>query len=82
MPALVAHAHEHLVGVVSVFFVYLTPLKLRNSNINNPQRLFASDDAGARILVAGSAIFNTPDPERATRELKAAANGALASSSR
>ena len=38
--------------------------------------------AGARILVAGSAIFNTPDPERATRELKAAANGALASSSR
>jgi ribulose-phosphate 3-epimerase len=33
--------------------------------------------AGARILVAGNAIFNTPDPERATRELKAAANGAL-----
>ena len=33
--------------------------------------------AGARIVVAGSAIFNTPDPERATRELKAAALGAL-----
>ena len=33
--------------------------------------------AGARILVAGSAIFNTPDPERATRELKAAAISAL-----
>ena len=32
--------------------------------------------AGARILVAGSAIFGTPDPERATRELKAAALGA------
>ena len=30
-------------------------------------------DAGARILVAGNALFNTPDPERATRELKAAA---------
>ena len=29
--------------------------------------------AGARILVAGNAIFNTPDPERALRELKAAA---------
>jgi len=29
--------------------------------------------AGARILVAGAAIFNTPDPERATRELKSAA---------
>ena len=29
--------------------------------------------AGARILVAGSAIFHSPDPERATRELKAAA---------
>ena len=29
--------------------------------------------AGARILVAGSAVFNTPDPERAVRELKAAA---------
>ena len=34
--------------------------------------------AGARILVAGSAIFHTPDPERATRELKAAAQSALA----
>jgi ribulose-phosphate 3-epimerase len=33
--------------------------------------------AGARILVAGSAIFHSSDPERATRELKAAANGAL-----
>jgi ribulose-phosphate 3-epimerase len=37
--------------------------------------------AGARILVAGSAIFQTRDPERATRELKAAANGAVPASS-
>jgi ribulose-phosphate 3-epimerase len=37
--------------------------------------------AGARILVAGNAVFNTPDPERATRELKAAANAALAATS-
>jgi ribulose-phosphate 3-epimerase len=37
--------------------------------------------AGARILVAGSAIFRTADPERATRDLKAAANGALSLSS-
>ena len=29
--------------------------------------------AGASIMVAGSAIFGTADPERATRELKAAA---------
>jgi ribulose-phosphate 3-epimerase len=29
--------------------------------------------AGARLLVAGAAIFNTPDPERATRDLKTAA---------
>jgi ribulose-phosphate 3-epimerase len=36
--------------------------------------------AGARILVAGSAIFHAPDPERATRELKAAATAALAAS--
>jgi ribulose-phosphate 3-epimerase len=35
--------------------------------------------AGARIIVAGSAVFHTPDPERATRELKAAALGALSS---
>jgi len=35
--------------------------------------------AGARIIVAGSAIFHTPDPERATRELKAAALGAVTS---
>jgi ribulose-phosphate 3-epimerase len=33
--------------------------------------------AGARIIVAGSAIFNASDPERATRELKAAALGAV-----
>ena len=33
--------------------------------------------AGARILVAGSAVFHSPDPERATRELKAAAAAAL-----
>ena len=33
--------------------------------------------AGARILVAGSAIFHAADPERATRELKAAALAAL-----
>jgi ribulose-phosphate 3-epimerase len=36
--------------------------------------------AGARILVAGSAVFHTADPERATRELKAAALTALAAS--
>src|SRR5262245_50870315 len=35
--------------------------------------------AGARMLVAGSAIFHSPDPERATRELKAAAMNAIAS---
>jgi ribulose-phosphate 3-epimerase len=35
--------------------------------------------AGARMIVAGSAIFHSPDPERATRELKAAALAALAS---
>ena len=33
--------------------------------------------AGARIIVAGSAVFHTPDAERATRELKAAALAAL-----
>jgi ribulose-phosphate 3-epimerase len=32
--------------------------------------------AGARVLVAGSAIFHTQDPERATRDLKAAAMSA------
>ena len=35
--------------------------------------------AGARILVAGSAVFHAPDPERATRELKAAAVSATSS---
>jgi len=33
--------------------------------------------AGAEIIVAGSAVFHTPDPERATRELRAAANAAV-----
>jgi ribulose-phosphate 3-epimerase len=37
--------------------------------------------AGARMIVAGSAIFHAPDPERATRELKTAALGALAKTS-
>ena len=36
--------------------------------------------AGARILVAGNAIFGTADPEQATRELKAIANAALTGS--
>jgi ribulose-phosphate 3-epimerase len=35
--------------------------------------------AGARMIVAGSAIFHAPDPERATRDLKAAALAAVAS---
>ncbi len=34
--------------------------------------------AGARMLVAGNAIFGAADPERAARELKAAAAAALA----
>src|SRR6185295_14236889 len=33
--------------------------------------------AGARIIVAGSAVFHAPDPERAIRELKAAALAGL-----
>jgi ribulose-phosphate 3-epimerase len=37
--------------------------------------------AGARIIVVGSAIFHSQDPERATRELKAAANSAVLASS-
>jgi ribulose-phosphate 3-epimerase len=34
-------------------------------------------EAGARILVAGNAIFGTPDAERATRELRALCNASL-----
>jgi ribulose-phosphate 3-epimerase len=33
--------------------------------------------AGARIIVAGSAVFHSADPEQATRALKAAALGAI-----
>jgi ribulose-phosphate 3-epimerase len=33
--------------------------------------------AGARLIVAGSAIFHASDPERATRDLKAAARAGL-----
>jgi ribulose-phosphate 3-epimerase len=43
-------------------------------DLGNAARVVA---AGARILVAGSAIFNAVDPERATRDLKAAAVGGL-----
>jgi ribulose-phosphate 3-epimerase len=43
-------------------------------DLTNAARVVA---AGARILVAGSAIFQSPDPEQATRELKAAAATAL-----
>jgi ribulose-phosphate 3-epimerase len=38
--------------------------------------------SGARIIVAGSAIFHTSNPEQATRDLKAAAIAAAASASR
>jgi ribulose-phosphate 3-epimerase len=43
-------------------------------DLHNIARVVA---AGARMVVAGSAIFHTPDPERAVRELKAAALAAL-----
>ena len=33
--------------------------------------------AGAEIIVAGSAVFHAGDPERATRDLKAAAQNVL-----
>jgi ribulose-phosphate 3-epimerase len=46
-------------------------------DLQNAGRVVA---AGARILVAGSAIFNSPDPERATRELKTAALSAMSAS--
>ncbi len=38
--------------------------------------------AGARIIVAGAAVFGTPDPERAVRDLRAAAQGGLAAAAR
>ena len=43
-------------------------------DLHNIARVVA---AGARMIVAGSAVFNTPDPERAVRELKAAALAAV-----
>jgi ribulose-phosphate 3-epimerase len=46
-------------------------------DLTNVARVVA---AGARILVAGSAIFSTGNPEEATRALKAAATGALTGS--
>jgi ribulose-phosphate 3-epimerase len=42
-------------------------------DLHNVARVVA---AGADIIVAGSAVFHDSDPERATRELKAAANAA------
>jgi ribulose-phosphate 3-epimerase len=42
-------------------------------DVHNAARVVS---AGARILVAGSAIFHAPDPERAMRELRAAAGAA------
>ena len=39
-------------------------------DVHNVARVVA---AGVRIVVAGSAVFHSPDPERATRKLKAAA---------
>ena len=43
-------------------------------DLNNVAAVVA---AGAEIIVAGSAIFNAPDPARATRDLKAAAQAGL-----
>ena len=47
-------------------------------DVTNAARVVA---AGARILVAGQAIFGTSNPERATRDLKAQATEALAAAS-
>jgi ribulose-phosphate 3-epimerase len=47
-------------------------------DLQNVERVVA---AGARIVVAGAAIFQMSDPERATRELKAAALAALSAPS-
>jgi ribulose-phosphate 3-epimerase len=44
-------------------------------DLGNVARVVA---AGARMIVAGSAIFHSPDPEQAVRTLKRAALGALA----
>jgi ribulose-phosphate 3-epimerase len=41
---------------------------------NNVARVVA---AGAQVIVAGSAVFHTPDPERATRDLRVAAGVGL-----
>jgi ribulose-phosphate 3-epimerase len=43
-------------------------------DLNNIARVVA---AGAEIIVAGSAVFHSGDPERATRDLKAAAQNVL-----
>jgi ribulose-phosphate 3-epimerase len=43
----------------------------------NMQTVGGAVAAGGRILVAGSAIFHAQDPERAARDLKAAAAAAL-----
>ena len=48
-------------------------------DVENVRRVVA---AGASIIVAGSAIFHTSDPEQATRALKSAASAAAALPSR
>jgi ribulose-phosphate 3-epimerase len=48
-------------------------------DLHNVARVVA---AGAQIIVAGAAVFNTPDPEGAVRALKAAAQGGLAAAAR
>ena len=45
-------------------------------DVHNVGRVVA---AGARVIVAGSALFHAADPERATRDLKSAAQAAVRS---
>jgi ribulose-phosphate 3-epimerase len=45
-------------------------------DVNTAPRIVA---AGADVLVAGNAVFGSPDPERAIRDLRAAATAAVAS---
>jgi ribulose-phosphate 3-epimerase len=56
----------------------LAPVEVDGGIDHDTAALVVED--GARILVAGSAIFDSPDPERATRDLKAIAAGALSNS--
>ena len=66
--------HDRVTGLQAVEHLHVAIEVDGGVTVDNAAELIK---AGARILVAGSAIFGKPDPALATRDLRKAAEAGL-----